>query len=124
MSNIDKFIEYNYEEVYERYSNMYPEEIHSDWIIDDHYDEVYEFVEEYLQDEVQLHIIKNRVFVLPEYAELYNHLVENETYTGESHDCLTLKALYNSKSYEVTAVRIGDVFVVNSILEDNSELVH
>lgn len=124
MSNVDKFIMDNTEEVYERYSNMYPEEIHSDWIIDDHYDAVYEFINTYLQDEVQLHIIKNRVFVLPEYAELYNHLIENETYISESHDYLILKAMYNSKSYEVTAVRMSDVFVVNSILEDNSELVH
>jgi hypothetical protein len=123
---IARYIEDNEEELYERYSAMYPEEIHSDWILGEHLDEVTQFVETYLEDEVQLYMIKNRVFVMPEHAQLYNNLLRNETYIGESHDTLTMESSYMGKKHTVTAIRYHDIFVVVSIYnhEDHIELVY
>ena len=48
-SNLDNFIEENYEKIYEAYCDCYPEKIHSDFELEDlDYGDLCEFVEEHL----------------------------------------------------------------------------
>jgi len=46
-AKIDDFIDRNYEKVYEKYCDIHPERIHSDFMLEDlDYDELCEFVDE------------------------------------------------------------------------------
>lgn len=46
-AKLDDFIDKNYEEVYEKYCDIHPERIHSDFMLEDlDYDELCEFVDE------------------------------------------------------------------------------
>ena len=122
------FIEENDESLYESYSEMYPERVTTDeWILGEHTDEVQDYIETYLEDELDEFIFKkllsNNVLVFPHCAQLYNTLLRNETYIGESNDTLTMHSTYMGKQYEVIAKRYHDAFVVVSIYnkEDHQE---
>lgn len=124
---VSDFIEENEESLYERYTECYPEGIHSDWILGEHIEEVSDWVESFLEDELDEYIFnklfQGRVLITPENSELFNRLVSNETYIGESEDTLTMHSTYMGKQYIVTAVKYHDVFVVVSIYnnEDHKE---
>ena len=124
---LSDFIEENEEDLYYRYTECCPEGIHSDWLLMEHIDEVSDWVETYIEDELDEYIFNklfsNRVLITPENSTLYNQLVSNETYIGESSDKLTMHSTYMGKPYIVTATKYHDVFVVTSIYnnEDHKE---
>lgn len=54
----DDFIDYHYEDVYEKYADLNPEEIHSDWLLEDASENLDEFVRSYMEDEYISYIVK------------------------------------------------------------------
>lgn len=60
-------------------------------------------------------LLNNRVLICPESAELYNRLVDNEFYIGESNDELTMHSNYEGDLYVVRAVKVLNFYVVVSI---------
>lgn len=52
------FIDDNYEKVYELYADLNPEEIHSDWMLEDASEDLDEFVRFHMEDEYISYIVK------------------------------------------------------------------
>lgn len=120
---LTEFIEDNEESLYESYTECCPEGIHSDWILGEHLEEVSDWVETYLEDDLDEYIFNklfsNRVLITPENSNLFNHLVSNETHISESSSQLTMHSNYMGKQYIVTAIKYHDVFVVISIYNND-----